>query len=114
MNRSPRMLLLVLCVVSLLLAPLYAQKTTGNNAGVITDPSGAVVANATITATNVATGATRTVNADQSGNYRFEIDPGVYKINAKAPGFKVFVVFFLVVLVAFFLFLFFSLQAGGV
>src|SRR6185369_8067497 len=88
MNRSPRMLLLVLCVVSLLLAPLYAQKTTGNIVGVVSDPSGAVVANATVTATNVATGAARTVTADQAGNYRFEIEPGVYKVSTKAQGFK--------------------------
>jgi hypothetical protein len=107
------MLLLVLCVVSLLLAPLYAQKTTGNIAGVVTDPSGAVVANATITATNVATGAVRTATADQAGNYRFEIDPGVYKINAKAPGFKEIVVNNLEVHVANITTQNFTMQAGG-
>src|SRR3569832_2003365 len=107
------MLLLVLCAVCLLLAPLYAQKTTGSLAGVVTDPSGAVVANATITATNVATGATRTVNADQSGNYRFEIDPVVYKINAKAPGFKEIVVNNLEVHVANITTQNFTMQAGG-
>jgi hypothetical protein len=107
------MLLLVLCVVSLLLAPLYAQKTTGNIAGVVTDPSGAVVANATITATNVATGAVRTATADQSGNYRFEIDPGVYKMNAKAQGFKEIVVNNLEVHVSNITTQNFTMQAGG-
>jgi hypothetical protein len=113
MNKSPRMLLLVLCVVTLLLAPLYGQKTTGNISGVVSDPSGAVVANATITATNIATGAVRTVNADQSGNYRFEIDPGVYKISTKAQGFKEIVVNSLEVHVANTTIQNFTMQAGG-
>jgi hypothetical protein len=107
------MLLLVLCVMALLLTPLYAQKTTGNIVGVVADPSGAVVANATITATNVATGATRTVNADQSGNYRFEIDPGVYKLQARAQGFKEIVVNNLEVHVSNTSIQNFSMQAGG-
>ena len=107
------MLLLVLCVVTLLLAPLYGQKTTGNISGVVSDPSGAVVASATITATNTATGAVRTVNADQSGNYRFEIDPGVYKISTKAQGFKEIVVNGLEVHVANTTIQNFTMQAGG-
>jgi len=108
------MLLLVLCVVSLLLSPLYAQKTSGNITGVITDPSGAVVANATVTATNAATGQSRTVNADQSGTYRVaEVDPGVYRINVKAQGFKETVVNSLEVHVANTTNQNFTMQAGG-
>lgn len=108
------MLLLVLCVVSLLLAPLYAQKTTGNITGVVTDPSGAVVANATVAATNTATGQTRTVTADQSGIYRVaEVDPGVYRVTVKAQGFKETVVNSLEVHVASTTNQNFTMQAGG-
>jgi Carboxypeptidase regulatory-like domain len=114
MNSSPRMLLFILCVLSLLIAPLYAQKTTGTITGVISDPSGAVVANATVTASNPATGQSRTVNVDQSGTYRIaEVDPGVYRVTVKAQGFKETVVNSLEVHVSSTTNQNFTMQAGG-
>ena len=47
---------------------LYAQ-TTGSISGVVTDPSGAVVAGATVTVTNEGINAARTVNTNSSGFY---------------------------------------------
>ena len=65
-----------------------AQTITGSIRGTVTDPSGAVVQRASVTATNVDTGvATRTVT-DRSGLYNVQFLPiGNYRINVTAPGF---------------------------
>jgi len=89
MNRLGRWILLTLCLVALLSAPLFAQKTTGNLRGVVTDPSGAVVANVPVVVTNVSTGQERTVTTNTQGEYTApELIAGVYKVTVKAPNFK--------------------------
>src|SRR6516162_7594003 len=89
MNRLGRWVLLTLCLVALLSAPLFAQKTTGNLRGVVTDPSGAVVANVPVVVTNVSTGQERTVTTNTQGEYTApELIAGVYKVTVKAPNFK--------------------------
>ena len=89
MSRLGKWILLTLCLVGLLSVPLVAQKTTGTLRGVVTDPSGAVVANAPVVITNVATGQERTVTTNVQGEYIApEIDRGVYKVSVKAPNFK--------------------------
>ena len=73
----------------LLLVPglLYAQVTAGTISGTIKDQSGAVVPNATITATDLATQLTRSVKSDASGNYTMAGLPvGTYNVTAQAPG----------------------------
>jgi len=75
--------------VVLLIAPLYGQKITGVISGSVTDQSGAVVANASITATNPATGASRSATSSGSGEFTIaEVTPGTYKLTVKAPNFK--------------------------
>lgn len=77
------------CVVFLLCGAVAgAQTITGSIRGTVTDPSGAVVAGANVTATNVATGvATKTVS-DPSGLYNFQfLNIGDYTITASASGF---------------------------
>ena len=70
-------------------APSYAQKTTGGIEGTITDPSGAVVSGAHITAIDETTGERLTTTADQSGLYRFlEVHPDPYTVLIEAAGFK--------------------------
>ena len=89
MNRLGKCLILGLCIVTLLLAPMYAQKTTATLRGVVTDPSGAVVANVPVTVTNSATGSTRTANTNSQGEYVFpELLAGTYTVSVKAPNFK--------------------------
>ena len=46
-----------------------AQVSTADLNGTVVDPNGAVVAGATVTAKNSATGITRTVTANDSGEY---------------------------------------------
>jgi hypothetical protein len=72
--------------------PLAAQKFTGSIAGVVTDPAGAVIPNADVTATNTGTGDTRTTKTGASGEYAIlDLNPGNYNVTVKAPNFKEFV-----------------------
>ena len=65
-----------------------AQQITGNIHGTITDPSGAVVSNVAITATQVETGLTRTATTDRNGNYLLiELPIGHYTLEITAKGF---------------------------
>lgn len=58
--------------------------------GDVTDPSGAVVANATITIANLDTGLTRTVKTNELGHYLAGgLTFGHYSVKAEYPGFRV-------------------------
>ncbi len=66
----------------------FAQSTFGTIAGVVTDPSGAVISNAKVEVTNQNTSVVRTVNTNSEGFYEFlSLDPGTYTIAAGAEGF---------------------------
>jgi hypothetical protein len=68
---------------------MYAQKTEGTIRGSVTDQSGAVVANASVTATNLGTGATRSATSTATGDYVIpDLPPGTYKVTVKAASFK--------------------------
>src|SRR6202022_2706465 len=57
--------------------------------GVVTDPTGAAVPNAEVTVTNEATGISRTIRSNESGNYdALNLPVGVYTVTTVAPGFK--------------------------
>ena len=73
----------------LLVGPLNAQSiVTGGTTGTITDPSGAVVANATVTLKSVATGETQTMKTNSAGAFAFSpLKPGVYTLTVADPGF---------------------------
>src|SRR6202171_4344512 len=65
----------------------YAQSTTSMR-GVITDPSGGVIPEATVTITNADNGLLRRNVTDASGEYKFlQIAPGTYKLSAEKEGF---------------------------
>jgi Carboxypeptidase regulatory-like domain len=84
-NRSRICLLTLSAALAL---PAVCQ-TFGEITGVVTDPSGAVVANATVTVTNPATNFTRKVTTNASGNYSFPaLLPGLYNIRAEVEGFR--------------------------
>src|SRR5713226_5861103 len=77
-------------VVILLLAVAgFAQTFRGAINGTVTDPSDAVVASATVKATNVATAITITATTTSDGAFNFQDLPlGTYKISVTASGFK--------------------------
>ena len=68
----------------------FAQSiTAGDISGTITDAAGGGVPNATVTVTNVATGATKTTTASGAGAYRISLlVPGTYKVVAESSGFS--------------------------
>ena len=57
--------------------------------GVVTDPSGAVIPNATVTITENGTNITRSAKTDSGGNYLFPgLRPSSYTIKVEAQGFR--------------------------
>jgi hypothetical protein len=84
---TPRWLALLLLV---LFAPtLLAQETTGGIQGTIKDPSGAVVAGASVTVTTPTLVGAKETRTDSAGYYRFaNLPPGAYTIVVKAQGFE--------------------------
>jgi len=70
-------------------APAFAQSDRGTVTGTVTDPGGAVIANAKVTATSMDTGEVREVTSSDEGNYTLpELKAGLYKIAVEAQGFK--------------------------
>src|SRR5579864_2026503 len=81
----------VLTAVLVLCAPLAFSQTitTGDVTGTVTDSTGAIVPNATVTLRFVDTNDTRTAASNQSGQYRFSLlQPGDYTISAQTAGLK--------------------------
>jgi hypothetical protein len=70
------------------LAPAQSLGSAGTVSGVVMDPNGAVVPNASVTISNPVTGYTRTVNADADGSFRFnDVPPNNYHVTVSAAGF---------------------------
>jgi len=76
--------------IVLLAQALIAQSlTTGEIAGVVKDPSGAVIQNATVTLKSLDTGATQEVKTNGIGEYRFLLlKPGRFAVTATQTGFQ--------------------------
>jgi hypothetical protein len=81
--------LLAIVVVTVLAGTVWAQGT-GEITGLVTDPTGAVVSDATVTLTNTATGEKRTTVTTSGGTYRFPSLPvvGTYTVQVSPKGFK--------------------------
>jgi hypothetical protein len=68
---------------------LHGQGVTGRIQGTVHDPVNAVVAGATVTVTNEATGYRAEVPTTQAGEYLVpNLPPGSYSVSVAAPGFK--------------------------
>jgi hypothetical protein len=91
MNATKQFCVIVLvCSLTLLALPALSQSTTtGDISGVVTDPTGAVVVNAKVTAKNDATGATDNRTTNGEGFYRFSfLQIGSYTVTVNASGFQ--------------------------
>jgi Carboxypeptidase regulatory-like domain len=78
-------LALLFCCLCL---PLSSAQVSANLSGLITDPSGAAVLAASVTAKNLDTGVARTAPTDQSGRYRlFALPVGLYEVRVTKDGF---------------------------
>src|SRR5882672_12252783 len=82
------------CLMSLVLLSAFsdsmkAQTTSTEILGLVTDPSGSVVPGARVIITRVATGQTRTVVTNQSGEYVFPlVEVGEYRVRVEVAGFR--------------------------
>jgi hypothetical protein len=82
---------LLLCLLFCLMPhPSTAQETltTATISGRITDPSGAVMPNAEVDATQLATNQTKSTHTDSQGRFRFPyLAVGQYELSVRQPGF---------------------------
>src|SRR5689334_5265032 len=84
-NRPITFIILLLCAA----ISSYAQAVNATLLGTVTDASGATVANAKVTITDLNTNAAHNGQTNESGNYTFpELPPGKYSVTIEAPGFK--------------------------
>ena len=82
----------VLFATILTAAPAWAQLSTAEINGRVTDSSGAVLPGATVTMTQTATGLTRSVVTDASGAYLISNLPtGPYRLEVSLQGFRSYV-----------------------
>jgi hypothetical protein len=80
------MILLCLCCTAL---KGSAQTVTGAVRGTVTDPSGAIVSSASVTATNTASAVSAETKTNGAGEYSINfLQIGQYKISVAAPGFE--------------------------
>lgn len=88
MNRTRYFSFLIMISVLLLFAPMAWSQATTSLRGVVIDPSGASIPNATVHIINTGTNLERTATTDSQGNYAFiQVLPGTYDVVVEAPGF---------------------------
>ncbi len=88
---KPSQFLTAVFLLTAFRAILPAQSTLASITGVVTDPNGAVVAGATIEATNIATGYKYTAKSNEAGQYTLTgLLNGTYSMRATAAGFADF------------------------
>ena len=72
-----------------LLSSARAQSVFGEIRGTVTDPSGSVIAGASVTATNTGTNESRKVVTDHAGDYSvLNLDAGMYEVLIEQGGFR--------------------------
>ncbi len=83
------LLFLLLVLIGFCSVPMRAQRITGDIAGEVTDSTGAVLPNVTVTAVNTGTNFSRSAVTSDTGTFRIpELPIGAYKVTASAEGFK--------------------------
>jgi hypothetical protein len=90
--KSLRLCLVILTLLAFVTSAtsLWGQAVaTGTIAGLVTDPTGAVVTGATVTLTDSTTGSARSTTTNDAGRYIFvNIEPGKYNITFTKSGFR--------------------------
>ncbi len=82
----------IISLVVLSAATLFAQGTTSRITGIVSDAAGAPVAGATVTLKQEGTGATLKTQTGDGGSYVFDlIQAGSYEVTVEKPGFKKYV-----------------------
>ena len=90
MGSSLLKLIAVLAVSTVMFLPFsFAQKTTGDIDGTVTDQSGAAIPGCAVTVSDQATGSVRKTTSDAQGDFSFlKLPVGTYTLTATKSGFK--------------------------
>ncbi len=79
----------LLVMLALTSGAVWGQTASTQILGLVTDATGAVVPNATVTAKRLETGDARSTQSNETGNYIFPlVDSGTYEVTCSAAGFK--------------------------
>ena len=90
-SSAPRWIVAVMAIAATFWVPARSsgQVLYGSIVGEVSDPNGAVVPGATVTATNQQTGVLQTTRTDSGGTYQFvNLQPGTYAVKVGISGFK--------------------------
>ncbi len=91
MSGSIRVVSAALCLLLIVAASASAQVDRATLTGIVRDPTDAVIANAQVKLTNLATNAVATVTTTADGTYLVvNLAPGEYLVQVEAPGFQRF------------------------
>ncbi len=89
-NLRALMLAIAVCVFTAALS--WGQGTSGSLTGLVTDPTGAVVPQASVVLTNTGTNYTQAVKTDATGVYLLKpVEPAGYSLKIEASGFAKYV-----------------------
>jgi hypothetical protein len=92
LRQRPFSLCLLLILIFCSTMPAWAQFTTARLSGIVSDPSGALVAGATITVRDLGTGYTQPVKSTAAGQFLFPSLPvGTYQITVSMAGYTQYV-----------------------
>src|ERR1700680_1576071 len=87
-RHAARVLLTALAVLCVLLSSAWAD-VGGRITGLVSDPSGAFIAGATLTLDNVGNATKQTTTTNEQGQYSFPVVPiGRYELEINSPGFQ--------------------------
>lgn len=88
-KHRPLYFVLLACILFFGVFDISAQTSSGRISGTVTDSTGAVVANVTVTISDPATNLSRTVTTDENGFYTVTNLPvGTYSVSAEVQNFK--------------------------
>jgi Carboxypeptidase regulatory-like domain len=89
--RTPRVAMFLLCGVLFHPLVIHAQSVSSTSiAGIVTDSSGAVIADATVKLTDKATNTPRSISTNDQGRYFFaDVISGEYEIAVNKTGFRI-------------------------
>lgn len=87
----PQLMMGYLFVLLVVFQPASGRAQQGSSiSGIVSDPTGALVSNATVSLTN-STGSSQNTTSDEQGDYKFSnVPPGTYKLSVSSSGFKDF------------------------
>src|SRR5215472_11636851 len=87
-----RLRFMVVAVALSLSLSVYGQRNTAAVSGTTTDPTGAVVPGAQVTAVQTSTGTTTRTQSNESGFYQLlNLLPGAYSLRVEHAGFQAYI-----------------------